>query len=103
MVDPDAPTPQEPTNAQIRHFVGGGFILAGQPSKAGTPLVNITPALSEYRQPSPPNTSDPHINTFLLFKQPPNFPQSLAAANLTSDVTLFNITAFAEKLGLEIP
>ena len=67
-VDPDAPTPQNPTNAQIRHFLGGDFRLDGSPSAigAGTPLMNNTPALSDYRQPSPPNTSDPHRSVLRL-------------------------------------
>jgi hypothetical protein len=56
-VDLDAPTPQAPTSAQIRHFLGGNFIRS--PSKSLL-LSNTTPAISEFRQPTPPAGSDPH-------------------------------------------
>ena len=60
MVDLDAPTPQQPTSAQIRHFLGGNFAL-GTPDANGLSLLsNSTPALSEFRQPTPPAGSDPH-------------------------------------------
>jgi len=100
MVDPDAPTPQAPTNSQIRHFLGGNFKLAGPPSSrgVGTPLVNSTPALSEYRQPTPPNTSDPHRYTWLLYRQPLDFPTTISA-----NVTNFNISAFAQEFDLGPP
>ncbi|KZS89955.1 PEBP-like protein [Sistotremastrum niveocremeum HHB9708] len=86
MVDPDAPTPQDPTVAQIRHFLGGGFKLEN-----GV-LVNTTAALSNYLQPTPPDGSDPHRYTFLLFEQPTDFPTSL-----TTPISGFNISAFAEQ------
>ena len=54
-VDLDAPTPQTPTRAQIRHFLGGNFFA----SDSGD-LVNTTAAVSEFRQPTPPAGSDPH-------------------------------------------
>ena len=58
MVDLDAPTPQTPTNAQIRHFLGGNFDLTR--GFGLEPLRNATPAISQYRQPTPPAGSDPH-------------------------------------------
>ena len=54
-VDPDAPTPVNPTEAQIRHFLGGNF-TAG----ADGALTNSTPAISEFLQPNPPLTSTAH-------------------------------------------
>lgn len=54
-VDLDAPTPQTPTRAQIRHFLGGNFFA----SDSGE-LLNSTAAVSEFRQPTPPAGSDPH-------------------------------------------
>ena len=56
-VDLDAPTPQAPTLSQIRHFLGGNFIIS--PNKPFL-LSNTTPAISEFLQPSPPAGSDPH-------------------------------------------
>jgi hypothetical protein len=53
-VDPDAPTPQAPTSAQFRHFLAGNFF------NEGGRLVNSTPAVSEFLQPTPPAGSDAH-------------------------------------------
>ncbi|KZT34708.1 PEBP-like protein [Sistotremastrum suecicum HHB10207 ss-3] len=92
MVDPDDPTPQNPNISQIRHFLGGGFKLQRQT------LVNTTAALSEYFQPTPPNGSDPHRYTFLLYEQSPEFPTSVPAS-----LRLFNISAFAEQYKLGPP
>ena len=55
-VDPDAPTPQNPTSAQIRHFLAQDLALA----PGSMTLANGTRALSDYRGPGPPAGSDPH-------------------------------------------
>ncbi|KAJ7677470.1 PEBP-like protein [Mycena rosella] len=95
-VDPDAPTPQDPTSAQIRHFLAGNFF------NHGGLLVNSTPALSEFLQPTPPAGSDAHRYIFLLFKQSPEFAtQTLVNAN--TSVSLFNISQFASAVDLGNP
>jgi len=117
-VDLDAPTPQAPTSSQIRHFLGGNFIRS--PSKSFL-LSNTTPAISEFRQPTPPAGSDPHrsvfmyclrsekINklqiiryVFLLFPQPKDFNQQTIVTP-TTPVQLFNISQFASAVGLGEP
>ena len=60
MVDLDAPTPQQPTNAQIRHFLGGNFALGTPDANGLSILSNSTPAVSEFKQPTPTAGSDPH-------------------------------------------
>lgn len=60
-VDPDAPTPQEPTSAQIRHFLGSNFQLG-----ADGVLTNTTAAISGWLQPTPPAGSDAHRWVFLF-------------------------------------
>ena len=60
MVDLDAPTPQDPSVAEIRHFLGGNYELQAADSNGLSILTNNTPALSEFIQPSPPAGSDPH-------------------------------------------
>ncbi|KAJ7171252.1 PEBP-like protein [Mycena filopes] len=95
-VDPDAPTPQAPTEAQIRHFLGGNFI------NEGGRLVNSTPAISEFLQPTPPAGSDAHRYIFLLFKQSPQF-ATQTLINSTSSIELFNISQFASAVGLGNP
>jgi len=99
-VDPDAPTPQDPTSAQIRHFLGGNFFA--KKLETGSLLVNVTPAISEFRQPTPPAGSDAHRYTFLLFKQPLGFNQQTLVTPATP-ISLFNISAFAEAVGLGNP
>ncbi|KAJ7134796.1 phosphatidylethanolamine-binding protein [Mycena epipterygia] len=95
-VDPDAPTPQDPTSAQIRHFLGGNFF------NHGGLLVNTTPAISEFRQPTPPAGSDPHRYTFLLFKQSRQFAHQ-QLVNATTSISLFNISQFASAVHLGNP
>ena len=59
MVDPDAPTPQNPTAAQIRHLLAPNMTLNGSLAD-GAVLVNNTPAISNFLRPTPPAGSDPH-------------------------------------------
>ena len=118
-VDLDAPTPQAPTSAQIRHFLGGNFIRS--PSKSFL-LSNTTPAISEFRQPTPPAGSDPHRSVtacylrgeknrqtlkfiryvFLLFRQSKDFNQQTLVTP-TTPIQLFNISQFASAVGLGEP
>ncbi|KAJ7266362.1 phosphatidylethanolamine-binding protein [Mycena haematopus] len=95
-VDPDAPTPQDPTVAQIRHFLGGNFF------NSGGRLVNSTPALSEFLQPTPPAGSDAHRYIFLLFNQSPQFAHQ-TLVNSTTIVSNFNISQFARAVDLGNP
>ncbi|KAF9499051.1 PEBP-like protein [Pleurotus eryngii] len=95
-VDPDAPTPQTPTASQIRHFLGGNF------TRFRDTLTNSTPAVSEFRQPTPPAGSPAHRYIFLLFNQPPGF-ESQTTVTPTTSISLFNISSFAETVGLGNP
>lgn len=56
-LDPDAPSPTNTSNAEVRHFLGGNFVprtLPGQNSGASGPLLaNTTAAISNWRQPTP--------------------------------------------------
>ncbi|THH04117.1 hypothetical protein EW145_g5758 [Phellinidium pouzarii] len=102
MVDLDAPTPQAPTNAQIRHFLGGNFALERPDAHGVALLTNSTPALSEFKQPTPPAGSDPHRYVFLLFEQSPGFNEQ-ADVNTTTPISNFNISQFALDVGLGNP
>lgn len=59
-VDPDAPTPQDPTSAQIRHFLAGNFVPGASLGVGETTLVNETVPLSGWLQPTPPAGSPAH-------------------------------------------
>ncbi|KXN88546.1 OV-16 antigen [Leucoagaricus sp. SymC.cos] len=97
VVDPDAPTPQDPTSAQIRHFLGGNFVKGN-----GGLLSNSTPAISNFLQPTPPAGSDAHRYIFLVFNQPNGFNGQTEVTPATP-ISLFNISAFAQDVGLGNP
>ncbi|KAG6876350.1 hypothetical protein C0992_013286 [Termitomyces sp. T32_za158] len=101
-VDPDAPTPQDPTSAQIRHFLGPNFFPPQDTTSRDEPLTNRTPALSEFLQPTPPAGSDAHRYIFLLFNQPENF-NAQRLVTPTTPIDLFNISEFAAATGLGDP
>lgn len=106
MVDLDAPTPQSPTNAQIRHFLGGNFKLepSGSNLLGPTILRNSTPAVTEFHQPTPPAGSDPHRYVFLLFKQPEDFnAKTPTLVNASTSIQNFNISQFAQEIGMGNP
>ncbi|KAF9468739.1 phosphatidylethanolamine-binding protein, partial [Collybia nuda] len=97
-VDPDAPTPQMPTSAQIRHFLGGNFHMSSDSRR----LTNSTPAISEFLQPTPPAGSDAHRYIFLLFRQSRAF-STETLVTPTTPISLFNISSFAAATGLGEP
>ncbi|KAG6877102.1 hypothetical protein C0993_010244 [Termitomyces sp. T159_Od127] len=101
-VDPDALTPQDPSEAQIRHFLGPNFFVKCLPGDNVHTLVNRTPAISEFLQPTPPAGSDAHRYIFLLFNQPVSF-NAQTLVTPTTPIELFNISAFAAATGLGDP
>lgn len=66
-VDPDAPTPQDPTEAQIRHFLAGNFVPGVNIGNGDESLVNETAPLSGWLQPTPPAGSPAHRYGSYLF------------------------------------
>ncbi|KAI0638337.1 phosphatidylethanolamine-binding protein [Trametes polyzona] len=103
MVDPDAPTPQNHSVSQIRHFLAPGLQANGSLA-TGAQLVNNTPALSEFLRPTPPPGSDPHRYTLLLFVQPANFTAVASRfVNASTPISNFNISLFAQEVGLGSP
>lgn len=63
-VDPDAPTPRDPTSAQIRHFLAGNFVRGAGIGLGEETLVNQTVPLSGWLQPTPPAGSPAHRYRF---------------------------------------
>ncbi|KAI0345130.1 PEBP-like protein [Trametopsis cervina] len=100
-VDLDAPTPQAPTAAQIRHFLGSDFVR-GANEELLKELVNTTAPVSGWLQPTPPAGSDAHRYVFLLFHQPAGFDQQTLVTPSTS-ISNFNISSFAEATHLGNP
>jgi len=103
-LDPDAPSPTNTSNAQVRHFLGGDFFprtLPGQASGSSGPLLaNTTAPISGWRQPTP--TMGNHRYVFLAFRQPAGFDQqTLVSAD--TPIQHFDIAQFAEAVGLGDP
>jgi len=94
IVDPDAPASEK---SPIGHFLGANFKFKDD----GVSLVNTTPAVMEYKPPSPPaQGSEPHKFVFLLFKQSDGFKEKELGS---IDPATFNVSQFAEKFGLGSP
>ncbi|KAJ6480590.1 PEBP-like protein [Mycena vitilis] len=96
MVDPDAPTPADPSLAQIRHFLAGDFHLRDDC------LFNTTPAVSDFVQPAPPAGSPAHRYIILLYKQSAAFAHQ-QLVNASTSVLGFNLSQFASAVGLGEP
>ncbi|KAG6828928.1 hypothetical protein H0H87_000355 [Tephrocybe sp. NHM501043] len=101
VIDPDAPTPENPITSQIRHFLGGNFNCS---SENNTPrsLVNATAAITEYTHPTLPTDSAAHRIIYFLFKQPAGFvSQKFVMHNTPREH--FDLKAFASVTGLGDP
>ncbi|KAI3612240.1 pre-mrna branch site protein p14 [Moniliophthora roreri] len=100
IVDPDAPTPQNTSISQFRHFLGGHF----QVNTSTSLLMNTSAALSDFVPPTPPDGSDPHRYVAVIYKQPDGFDTSATPlVNASTPRTNFNLTVFAERVGLGNP
>lgn len=107
MIDPDAPSPDNPTRRSILHWLAGGIsqtpvtsggnnMLAGQRT-----LTNSTPAAVPYAAPGPPLNSSAHRYILYAFKQPANFaiPSIFNASNRAN----FDIERFVRDSNLGTP
>ncbi|PNS21749.1 OV-16 antigen [Sphaceloma murrayae] len=66
LVDPDAPTPDDPKFAWWRHWIISGL-------RPGAPAEQTKEAVTAYLAPGPKDDSKPHRYLFLLYKEPENF------------------------------
>ncbi|KAJ8601638.1 hypothetical protein CTAYLR_008920 [Chrysophaeum taylorii] len=96
MVDPDAPSPEDPSYREVRHYlvanIDANALLAGDFSKADV--------LSAFVNPSPPNASGYHRYVQLAYEQPGEL---AFGGTLNASILNFNITAFADEYGLQGP
>ncbi|BFZ53874.1 hypothetical protein PYCC9005_000905 [Savitreella phatthalungensis] len=97
MVDPDAPTPQNASSSQIRHWLVSNVA----PSSQLTNISLTANVLSGWRSPSPPAGSDPHRYTFLLLRQPQGANVSLTSQQAAS-ISMFNISTFIQQNNLTV-
>ncbi|GIJ87006.1 hypothetical protein Asppvi_005905 [Aspergillus pseudoviridinutans] len=95
LVDPDAPTPDDPKFAFWRHWVVSG--LKAEEANGGT-------ALTEYLGPGPKDDSRPHRYLFLLFRDPEGFAltrEDVGGEEFTARRS-FKAAEWVERHGLEL-
>jgi len=98
IIDPDAPTPQQPNSSEFRHFLGADYISNGS-TNGQFVLTNQskTATLTEYTPPSPPQGSDAHRYVVLCYLQNSTgitAPDGFNATNRTN----FNVTSFVDSV-----
>ncbi|KZV74438.1 PEBP-like protein [Peniophora sp. CONT] len=98
IADPDAPTPQDRSFANIRHLVAPNMKI----DSLGK-LVNSTPALWDYVSPAPPDGSAPHRYTVLVYQQPPGFVEAATTLINNTNYIEWSLDDFASTTGLEEP
>ncbi|GBM89914.1 Protein D1 [Araneus ventricosus] len=90
MIDPDMPSPQNPSLACYRHW-----LIENIPGD----LVNFGDLVSWYEPPEPPIDSDPHRYIFLVYEQLTKLKDHLD----NNQRTHFNLQKFTKDRGLQGP
>lgn len=105
LIDPDAPTPDDPKFAYWRHWVVTGIptsISTSGSSSEGD--VKDGKTVTPYLAPGPKDESGPHRYLFLLFKEPAGF--SVDKGDVGGDEFVerrsFGAREFVERFGLEL-
>ncbi|KAF2635365.1 PEBP-like protein [Massarina eburnea CBS 473.64] len=99
LVDPDAPTPDDPKFAYWRHWVVSSILGTGEDvSKNGK-------TLTEYLGPGPKDDSKPHRYLFLLYREPKDL-KELTKEDVGGEEFVqrrsFGAKEWTEKHGLEL-
>ncbi|UPX20348.1 uncharacterized protein EKO05_0010582 [Ascochyta rabiei] len=99
LIDPDAPTPDDPKFAYWRHWV-----VTNIPLSSGSGDVKEGKTLTQYLAPGPKDESGPHRYLFLLFKEPQglSIEKSDVGGEEFVDRRSFGAKEFVEKHGLEL-
>ncbi|KAL6917263.1 hypothetical protein FSST1_008758 [Fusarium sambucinum] len=100
LVDPDAPTPDDPKFAFWRHWVLPGL----RPLGSADAVAQIQPALTEYLGPGPKDDSKPHRYLILLYRQPSNLDlkkEDVGGEEFTQRRS-FDTAKFVEKYDLRL-
>ncbi|KAK8055163.1 hypothetical protein PG993_000390 [Apiospora rasikravindrae] len=101
MIDPDAPTPDDPKFAFWRHWIVSGLSPPGGEAGGDCGGNEVT----EYLGPGPKDDSKPHRYLFLLYQEPEEM-QSLSKADVGGDEFVqrrsFDAATFATRHGLEL-
>ncbi|KAH8707551.1 phosphatidylethanolamine-binding protein [Phaeosphaeriaceae sp. PMI808] len=102
LIDPDAPTPDDPKFAYWRHWVVSNISPANLAS--GADVVSSGKTVTTYLAPGPKDESGPHRYLFLLFKEPEGtvFAREDVGGEEFVDRRSFGAVRFVEKWGLEL-
>jgi len=99
MVDPDAPSADDPSMAEVRHYLVGNInstIMA-----SGRFDANLVDELTPFKNPSPPEGSGYHRYTQLVYKQPAG---KIEFEPLDNSVIIgWSVADFAAQYGLGDP
>ncbi|CAN8097729.1 unnamed protein product [Discula destructiva] len=101
LVDPDAPTPDDPKFAFWRHWIVPGLQpLSGDSSQ----VAETKPPITKYHPPGPKDDSKPHRYLFLLFREPAGFDPKKEDVGGEEFVERrsFKVADTVAKFGLEI-
>jgi phosphatidylethanolamine-binding protein (PEBP) family uncharacterized protein len=101
LIDPDAPTPDDPKFAYWRHWVVTNISSA---SLDPSDVVGAGKTLTQYLAPGPKDESGPHRYLFLLFKEPEGLKleKKDVGGEEFVDRRSFGAREFVEKHGLEL-
>ena len=101
LIDPDAPTPDDPKFAYWRHWVVTGIPA---PSGPDTSLVEAGRTLTAYLAPGPKDESGPHRYLFLVFAEPEGLGLEKGDAGGEEFVERrsFGIDGFVQRHGLRL-
>lgn len=99
LIDPDAPTPDDPKFGYWRHWV-----VINIPCGATADIASAGTTLTPYLAPGPKDESGPHRYLFLLFQEPAGF--SVQKEDVGGDEFVdrrsFRAEEFVQKHGLEL-
>ncbi|KAJ4336325.1 hypothetical protein N0V87_005476 [Didymella glomerata] len=107
LIDPDAPTPDDPKFAYWRHWVVTSIPTSsssGSNSSAVQGDVKDGKTVTPYLAPGPKDESGPHRYLFLLFKEPAGFvvKKEDVGGDEFVERRSFGAGKFVEKFGLEL-
>ncbi|KAK3904808.1 PEBP-like protein [Staphylotrichum tortipilum] len=104
LLDPDAPTPDDPKFAYWRHWVVSNISLPGNQAAAHE-ITGTGRTLTEYLAPGPKDESGPHRYLFLLFLESDGglvLEKGDVGGEAFVDRRSFGVEAFVERCGLRL-
>ncbi|AEO66257.1 7dab5a10-4ed7-4200-a87e-662dec82b238 [Thermothielavioides terrestris] len=105
LIDPDAPTPDDPKFGYWRHWVVTNIDIDLDAAGEGTSVLDRGRTLTRYLAPGPRDESGPHRYLFLLFREPEaglRLEQSDVGGEAFVERRSFRAEEFVERHGLRL-